>query len=216
MPKARSAMSLVVAALVIIIASAIVAGQQPIRVGIVPFDVANVSGATASAGEALGKIVRAEMIRRQEIRPEFVALPVGGSGDVVKRAADAGREAGVQFILFGTVLDATVSHANQRGSTYGRLPGVPGIGGSVTRTTAEVSLHVELIDPMTAEVKDSFEATGKETDMGVGADLITAVGSFSVGDSGWEKTPMGKALKKAAAKIADETARRTGNKRSKS
>ena len=48
------------------------------------------------------------------------------------------------------------------------------------------------------------------------AALITSVGSFSVGDSGWDKTPMGRALKKAAGKITDGSARRTGNKRSKS
>jgi len=93
----------------------------------------------------------------QQVRPEFVVLPASESGDILKRAAEAGRHAGVDVVLLGTVLDATVSHAHERATTWTRLPGVPIVGGSVTRTTAEVSLHLELVDAVTAQVRHSFE-----------------------------------------------------------
>jgi len=53
-----------------------------------------------------------------------------------------------------------------------------------------------------------------DTTVGVGVDLVTVMGSFDAGDNDWEKSPMGKALKKAAGKVAEETARRAGSARS--
>ena len=69
-------------------------------------------------------------------------------------------------------------------------------------------MQVELVDPATGQVFDTFEVEGANTDVGVGADLNTALGSFDVGDSGWDKSPMGKALREAAQKASKEIAKR--------
>jgi hypothetical protein len=44
--------------------------------------------------------------------------------------------------------------------------------------------------------------------VGVGADIWTSLGGFDVGDTSWDKSPMGKALREAAQKLAAEAIRR--------
>ena len=93
-------------------------------------------------------------------------------------------------------------------STYG-LGGSIGssVGGSMTRTRAEVKMHVELAGK-DGEVSDAFPVEASNTDVGVGTDIWTAIGSFDLGDHGWDKSPMGKALREAARKLSTETMRR--------
>jgi curli biogenesis system outer membrane secretion channel CsgG len=81
------------------------------------------------------------------------------------------------------------------------------VGGSLTRTKAEVMMHVELVG-RDGDVHDTFEVEGSNTDVGVGADIWTTLGSFDAGDTGWEKSPMGKALREAAQKLSAEVMKR--------
>jgi curli biogenesis system outer membrane secretion channel CsgG len=126
-----------------------------------------------------------------------------------QRAAELGKSAGVDLILLGTVLEASSSRNNNRASTS-RLGGIIGssVGGSVTRTTAKISLHAELVESATGRSVDTFEVEASNPDTGVGADLWSTLGNFNLGDDGWQKTPMGKALREAAQKLTTEVAKR--------
>ena len=84
-----------------------------------------------------------------------------------------------------------------------------GVSGRVTRSTATVSLHIDLVNPSTAAVVDSFDVEGKGSETGVGTDMATSLGSFDVGDGSWMKTPMGKALQEAAHAVTDEVVKRS-------
>jgi len=71
------------------------------------------------------------------------------------------------------------------------------------KTRAEVRLHVEIVNSEGATTH-AFEVEGDNTDVGIGADLWTTLGGFDVGDAGWDKSPMGKALREAAEKLVNE------------
>lgn len=183
--------------------------QDRVRIGLLPFDVANVDGGTITAAGALAKLVRAQMITNRRVQPVLIELPAGTKlPPSQKQLASLAAENDVQWIVAATVLEATTSHGSNRLSTGG-LGGRLGtsVGGSVTRTKAEVTMHVEIAAP-DGDVTETFEVEGSNTDVGVGADIWTAIGSFDKGDTGWDKSPMGKALREASQKLASEVIKR--------
>jgi curli biogenesis system outer membrane secretion channel CsgG len=204
----RSLLTIVVACTLALIQAQ---AADPPTIGIVPFDVSTVQGSGgADAGRVLGTLVRVEMLKNKQIRPQLIELPTGVRPPLTpQRAAELGKSAGVDLMLLGTVLEASSSRNNNRASTS-RLGGIIGssVGGSVTRTTAKISLHAELVESATARSVDTFEVEASNTDTGVGADLWSTLGNFNLGDDGWQKTPMGKALREAAQKLTTEVAKR--------
>jgi hypothetical protein len=155
--------------------------QGRIRIGILPFDVASVDGGSASAAAALAKLVRAQMVTSRKVQPVLLEAPAGARLPLSDRQiAEIAEQADVAMIVAGTVLEASTERGSNRVSTGS-------FGGAI-------GTHVG----------------GSVTDVGVGTDLWTAIGSFDVGDSGWDKSPMGKALKEAAEELADEVIKRAG------
>lgn len=183
--------------------------QNRLRVGLLPFDVANVDGGTQTAATALAKLVRAEMITNKRVQPVLLDVPQGAKLPLSPtQLAALAQENDLQLIIAGTILEATQTRGSNRigtGGLGGRLG--TSVGTSMSRTRAEVKMHVELAGT-DGEVSDTFEVEGSETDVGVGTDIWTAIGSFDVGDHGWDKSPMGKALREAAQKLAAETVKR--------
>ncbi len=185
--------------------------QERLRIGLLPFDVANVDGGTHAAATALAKLVRAEMITDKRVQPVLLDVPDGAKLPLsAQQLAALAEQNGLQLIIAGTILEATTSRGSNRISTGG-LGGRIGtsVGGSMTRTRAEVKMHVELTGK-DGEVSDTFQVEGSNTDVGVGTDIWSAIGSFDLGDHGWDKSPMGKALREAAQKLSSETMRRKG------
>jgi curli biogenesis system outer membrane secretion channel CsgG len=177
-----------------------------LSVGLVPFDLASTEGASMSASDALVKLVRLEMLKVKGLQPELVELPPGTQLPLSpKKAAQLGRAAKADVVLVGTILDASSSHSNH-GAAIPQLGGY--VGGGVSRTSAQLSVHVEVVNSATSEIVDTFEVQGKASGTGVSADVMTMAGSFKIGDAAWEKTPMGKALREVARKIVEETSRR--------
>jgi curli biogenesis system outer membrane secretion channel CsgG len=185
------------------------AAQNRVRIGLIPFDVTNVDGGTFTAANALAKLVRAQMITDKRTQPVLLELPAGAKLPLSQQQLAALiAENDVELIVAGTVLEAKTTHGSNRVSTGGFGGAIGGaVGGSVTRTRAEVTMHVELVGK-DGDVHDTFPIEESNTDVGVGADIWTALGSFDAGDTGWEKSPMGKALREAAEKLASEVMKR--------
>jgi hypothetical protein len=185
------------------------AAQDRTRIGLLPFDVANVSGGTHTAAQALAKLVRVEMITDKRVQPILLEVPSGARLPLsAAQLAALATEHDLQMIIAGTILEAETTRGSNRVSTRG-LGGRLGssVGTSVSRTRAEVSMHVELVT-RAGEVDHAFQVEGSNTDVGVGADIWTSLGGFDVGDTSWDKSPMGKALREAAQKLAAEAIRR--------
>jgi hypothetical protein len=185
------------------------AAQDRTRIGLLPFDVANVSGGTHTAAQALAKLVRVEMITDKRVQPILLEVPSGARLPLsASQLAALATEHDLQMIIAGTILEAETTRGSNRVSTRG-LGGRLGssVGTSVSRTRAEVSMHVELVS-RAGEVDHAFQVEGTNTDVGVGADIWTSLGGFDVGDTSWDKSPMGKALREAAQKLAAEAIRR--------
>lgn len=194
-----------VLALTVLLCTAASAGAQQVAVGLLPFDVVSVRGAGGEAGQNLARLVRVEMIRARKVRPILLDLPADAKLPMDATAAgQIGKAGGAALVVAGTVIEATESHSSNRANTGGLLSGV---GGSVSKSTARVSLNVELIDAETGESVKSFEVNAKNTDLGVGADFSSALGGADIGGSAWDKSPMAKALREAARKINDEVAK---------
>lgn len=183
------------------------ASAQQVSIGLLPFDVVSVTGAGYQAGENLAKLLRVEMIRGRKLRPVLLELPSGAKLPIdASAAAQIGTGAGAQLVVAGTVIEANETHSSNRANTAGLLNGI-GVGGSVAKTTAHVTLNVEVIDAATGESVKNFEVDAKNTDVGVGADFSTVLGGADIGESGWDKSPMAKALREAARKVNDEVAK---------
>jgi curli biogenesis system outer membrane secretion channel CsgG len=182
------------------------AAQDRVRVGLLPFDVASVEGGTPQAAESMAKLLRAQMISSRTLQPVLLQVPAGASLPLTEdQLAAIAAEQHVVLIVSGTILDASVTRGSNRIHTgsFGGAVGLGSVGGSMSKTRAEVQLHVELANTE-GRVVHNFEVEGTNTDVGVGADLWTTLGGFDVGESSWDKSPMGKALREAAEKLASE------------
>jgi hypothetical protein len=185
--------------------------QERMRVGLLPFDVANVDGGTQQAATAMAKLVRAQMISSKTVQPVLIELPPDAKLPLPEeRLAALAAEQNVRAIVAGTMLEASTTRGSNRVST-GSIPGVGGtignVGGSMSKTRAEVQLHVEMVNAEGRTV-DTFQVEGSNTDVGVGADVWTTLGGFDVGEASWDKSPMGKALREAAQKLSNEVQKR--------
>ena len=184
------------------------AAAQSTRVGIMPFDVVSIDNAGQSASEALAKLVRIEMIKARKTTPELISLGESTSMPIEEaRAAELGKTAKVALVIVGTVTEAELTESTKSASTGGFLSSI-GIGGNISRATATVSVHVDLVDPDAGKVVESFEVDAKNTDTGLGMDFSTSLGSMDSGGGGLDKSPMGKALQAVAKKLSDEVNKR--------
>jgi curli biogenesis system outer membrane secretion channel CsgG len=183
------------------------AAAQTTHIGILPFDVVSVDNAGTQASTALAKLVRIEMIKARKYTPDLLTLDEKAKMPVeIEAAATLGKTASVALVVIGTVTNVESTHSSNRAYTGGLLDSV-GLGGSLQRSTAKVNVHVDLVDPATAKVVDSFEVEGKNTDTGVGVDFSTALGGLDTGGS-LDSSPMGKALQTVAKKLSDEVSKR--------
>lgn len=202
----RRGLRTLVAGLAVLGWASTAAAQDRVRVGLLPFDVASVEGGTPQAAEAMAKLVRAQMISSRTLQPVLLQVPAGARLPLTEeQLAALAAEQNVALIVSGTILDASVTRGSNRVHTgsIGSIAGIGSVGGSMSKTSAEVQLHVELANAE-GRVVHNFEVEGDNTDVGVGADLWTTLGGFDVGESSWDKSPMGKALREAAEKLASE------------
>jgi hypothetical protein len=205
-PRLRRFALLLLGLLALHVAAAPSAAQDRVRVGLLPFDVASVQGGTPQAAEAMAKLVRAQMISSRTLQPVLLPVPDGASLPLTEaQIAALAAEHDVALVVSGTILDASTTRGSNRIHTgsLGGAVGLGSVGGSVSKTRAEVQLHVEMANAE-GRVVHNFEVEGDNTDVGVGADLWTTLGGFDVGEASWDKSPMGKALREAAEKLASE------------
>jgi hypothetical protein len=205
-PRLRHFTLLLLGILSLHVAAAPSAAQDRVRVGLLPFDVASVEGGTPQAAAAMAKLVRAQMISSRTLQPVLLPVPDGASLPLTEaQLAALAAEHNVALVVSGTILDASTTRGSNRIHTgsFGGAVGLGSVGGSMSKTRAEVQLHVEMANAE-GRVVHNFEVEGDNTDVGVGADLWTTLGGFDVGEASWDKSPMGKALREAAEKLASE------------
>ena len=201
---------LVILSLGLLLVSSPTFSQERLRVGILPFDVANVDGGSRQAATTMAKLVRSQMITSKTVQPVLLEIPDGTKLPLPeKELARLASQQDVKMILAGTILEATTTHGSNRISTgsLGAKAGLGGVGGSMNKSHAAVQLNIEIVNAE-GRTTDSFQVEGSNTDVGIGADLWTTLGNFDVGENGWDKSPMGKALREAATKITTEVSKR--------
>ena len=173
--------------------------KPQIKVGVLPFVDATGTGGV-EAGPALSRLVQAEIVHSTELLGRVLSLDTGRPEDVdVEKAAQLGKDAHVDLVLLGTVLEASSEESNKSGWT----PSIAGqsVGGSVRRAKGKVTLQGDLIDTSTGKRLASLRVKGEDSDTHVGASVYTGLGSIGTDSNGWLQSPIGKAMSKAVADL---------------
>jgi curli biogenesis system outer membrane secretion channel CsgG len=131
------------------------------------------------------------VMERQTLGDVMAEQDLANSGRAQKsQSAQTGKIVNAQILVKGTV---TEFEDKSSGSANGI--GFGGFKIANNRSEAHVGLIIRLIDTTTGEVLASQRCEGKATAGGVG--LGMNVGGVGFGTSGFEKTPMGKAVQMA-------------------
>ena len=99
-----------------------------------------------------------------------------------EKAAQLGKDAHVDIVLLGTVLEATSEESSKSGWT----PSIAGqsVGGNVRRAKGKVTLQGDLIDTSSGKRLASLRVKGEESDTHVGASVYTGLGSIGTDSNG--------------------------------
>jgi len=173
--------------------------KPQIKVGVLPFVDATGTGGV-EAGPALSRLVQAEIVHSTELLGRVLSLESGRPEDVdVEKAAQLGKDAHVDIVLLGTVLEATSEESSKSGWT----PSIGGqsVGGNVRRAKGKVTLQGDLIDTASGKRLASLRVKGEESDTHVGASVYTGLGSIGTDSNGWLNSPVGKAMSKAVVDL---------------
>jgi hypothetical protein len=176
--------------------------KPQIKVGVLPFVDATGTGGV-EAGPALSRLVQAEIVHSTELLGRVMTLDSGRPEDVdVEKAAQLGKDAHVDLVLLGTVLEATSEQSSKSGWT----PSIAGqsVGGSVQRAKGKVSLQGDLVEVTTGKRLASLRVKGEDSNTHVGANVYTGLGSIGNDSVGWLNSPVGKAMAKAVAELVKQ------------
>lgn len=175
----------------------------PVKIGLFPFD--DATGEAGTAGQGIIKWVRADMAQDKRLLPRVLTAPAEGLDR--ERAVALGKEAGVDAVLLGTILEANVD-VSQHGGTSSALSrvGVGGVGSSVSSAKAEVILQGELVSVATGDVLLTERVTGKKVESKIRGDVQTNFGSMNLEGDEAKNSPLGKALKDAVEKLVHAVA----------
>jgi len=179
---------------------------QAKKIGLLPFD--DAAGVGPEACRQAAVYVRSELLKSKKLLPKFLApaLEDGaegvGAGLIdVEKALELGRANGVDFVLIGTILDAS---AEESDSSLGGLSLRKGtVGTSVRKVKATISIQGDLLAVADGALVQSFEAKGGKTVSQVGADLSMSWGDYNSG-LGSADTPNAKAMREAVASLVKQ------------
>jgi hypothetical protein len=152
------------------------------------------------AGPVLSRLVQAEIIHSTQLFGRVLTLDSGRPEDVdVEKAAQLGKDAHVDIVLLGTVLEATSEESTKSGWTPSF--GGQSVGGNVRRAKGKVTLQGDLVDTATGKRLASLRVKGEEADTHVGATVYSGLGSIGTDGNAWLQSPIGKATSKAVAEL---------------
>src|SRR5690606_9528854 len=148
--------------LALCLSAGVSAAQDRVRVGLLPFDVASVQGGTPQAAESMAKLVRAQMVSSRTMQPVLLQVPAGAKLPLTEAQISAlATENDVALVVSGMILEASTSRDSNRIRTgsLGRVAGIGSVGGSMSKTRAEVQLYVEMANTE-GRVVHNFEVEG--------------------------------------------------------
>jgi hypothetical protein len=163
------------------------------------------TGGGEDTGVVVGRAVQAELAHSTSLMGRVLKLKEGMSAEDVdpEKAVELGRERRVDVVIVGTIIEASSeeSERNINGpSIFGQSAGIAG-----RSMKAVVTIQGDLFNVINGKQIGSFRVTGKASDTKVGANVSTTLGELSNSASS-EKSPIGKALQKAAADLVKNIA----------
>ena len=190
------------------------AEEKKIRVAVIDFDTEaltpswsygwHVRNLARAAADALTtKLVQTgkfRVIERQQLDKILHEQDLADTGRIdPSTAARIGKVLGVQAVIIGSVTEFGISETGGRIPQIGRWKWGHGIGGKVV--TGKTTVTARLVDTTTGEILGAYEASGKHT-FGKGEFSGARFGKNF--DSGMATKILNKAVKKIAAKIAED------------
>ncbi len=166
------------------------------KIGVLRF-IDNTGAGDKEVGAAVSRHVQAELSHSTQM----IGRVLDASADNVDgaKAAEIGREASVDVVLVGTVMEAASNQSNKHisgPSIFGQS-----VGGSTHSVSSVVTLQGDLYNVADGGKIASIRVTGKATDRKLGTDIRTDIGSITTGGASFESSPIGKATQKAVADL---------------
>jgi curli biogenesis system outer membrane secretion channel CsgG len=180
-------------------ASAKPTGVAAPSIGILPF--VDATRASTSLNPAISQALRSELVHATKLDARLVGAESGVRPQHfdAQGAVGLGRTAGVDYVLLGTVLEASAERRQQGG----RLPRIRGQSATaqVRTVSASVSIQVELYSVRSGERVSSFRVNGSHTDAQFGGTLHTSLGQLQSNSTAFMESPLGRALQKAITEL---------------
>jgi hypothetical protein len=177
-------------------------GASAPTIGILPFVDATRSAATANA--AVSQALRGELVHSTTLGARVIGTDAGVRPQSLDgpRAVALGRAEEVDYVLLGTILEASAERRQQGG----RLPRIRGqsANAQVRAVSASVSIQVELYSVATGERIRIFRVSGRHSDAQLGGTLYTSFGQLQSSGTAFMESPLGRALHKAMTELTQK------------
>jgi hypothetical protein len=177
-------------------------GASPPTIGILPFVDATRSTATVNA--AVSQALRGELVHSTSLGARVIGTDAGVRPQSLDgpRAVALGRAEQVDYVLLGSILEASAERRQQGG----RLPRIRGQSATaqVRAVSASVSIQVELYGVATGERIGSFRVSGRHSDAQLGGTLYTSFGQLQSSGTTFMESPLGRAFHKAMAELTQK------------
>lgn len=143
------------------------------------------------------------VLERRQIKDVLREQDLGASGRVRKDTAAAiGQIEGAELLITGAVTEFE-RNTSGRGGSIGGGSGVGGLLGNIVGSVAgsmkssHIAIDVRIIDARTSRIVAATSVQGTANDVNLGGALsrYTGNGAFRGALSGWEREPIGKALR---------------------
>ncbi len=184
----------------IVAVSAVPVAAQGAKVGVLPYSDATASGG-ANIGDTLSRLTQAEIVHSTQLQGQVVLITNGlrpeqlDSGKIVA----LGKDAGVDLIVMGTLLEAHAEESEQNGasrSIFGQT-----ISAGLHSWKAAVTLQADVYDVATGQKLDSLRVSQTQVEKKVTGSAATTLGSMDTSTPAFQNTTLGKALQKTIADL---------------
>ncbi len=160
----------------------------------------------AQLTDALKQSGRFIVLSRQDLGAVLAEQDLVKGGRVAKSlTAQTGKVIPAQILVTGSI---TEFQENTSGGAQGLS--ISGVNIGMSKSNAHIAVIIQIIDSTTGEILDSQRIEGLADSSGFG---VGYSGSFSIGSSSFQKTPLGKATQIAIDRAVEYISQRAANYR---
>jgi OOP family OmpA-OmpF porin len=174
-----------------------------VTVGILPFDDLSGGGLNDSSTAIIAKQFRIELLKSGRLIPKILTLPAGSALPLEpSKIAELAKEAGVQFILAGSLMEAQTKKS-ESGLASGRSVMGVQVGGRSQEVSVSVKIRMEMDRGIDGETASAFSGESRKSRANVSVNAsVTPDLSTNMQTPDFPSSPLGQAFQEALQKVA--------------